>query len=117
MTALPSAPDPELTRTLAHAALATASRPGVAAERIDAALAAGVDVTAPASDPAVRLLLDMLSTHAVQDVRYVLETHLVVRETTAPARAGSTARRADDGPAKAAIAADALPGTAVSSRS
>jgi len=43
---------------------------------------------------AVRLLLDMLSTHAVQDVRYVLETHLVVRETTAPAKADGIARRA-----------------------
>jgi LacI family transcriptional regulator len=31
---------------------------------------------------AISLLLDMLNTHAVRDVRYVLETHLVVRSTT-----------------------------------
>jgi LacI family transcriptional regulator len=36
---------------------------------------------------ATRLLLDIMSTRAVHDVRYVLETHLVVRETTAPAAA------------------------------
>lgn len=38
---------------------------------------------------ATRLLLDMLSLHAIQDVRFVLETHLVVRETTAPVRTRS----------------------------
>lgn len=32
---------------------------------------------------AVSLLLDMLQSRAVRDVRYVLETHLVIRETTA----------------------------------
>ena len=36
---------------------------------------------------ATRLLLAIMSTRAVHDVRYVLETHLVVRETTAPAAA------------------------------
>lgn len=42
---------------------------------------------AEAGQIATRLLLDMLSTHAVQDVRYVLETHLVVRNTTKPVQA------------------------------
>jgi LacI family transcriptional regulator len=36
---------------------------------------------------ATRLLLDMMSTKAIHDVRYVLETHLVVRETTRPVHA------------------------------
>jgi LacI family transcriptional regulator len=34
---------------------------------------------------AVALLLDILNTRATQDVRYILDTHLVIRRTTAPA--------------------------------
>ena len=43
-----------------------------------------------AGKAALALLMDMLQTHAVRDARYVLETHLVVRSTTAPR---STSRR------------------------
>jgi hypothetical protein len=32
----------------------------------------------------VSLLTDILQTHAVRDARYVLDTRLVVRNTTAP---------------------------------
>ena len=39
---------------------------------------------AEAGQIATRLLMDIMSTRAINDVRYVLETHLVVRETTAP---------------------------------
>lgn len=39
---------------------------------------------------AVGLLMEMLQSHAIRDVRYVLETHLVVRNTTGPARLGKS---------------------------
>ncbi len=44
---------------------------------------------------AVSLLFDMLQSSAIRDVRYVLETHLVVRETTGPApgAAGGRSKR------------------------
>jgi LacI family transcriptional regulator len=43
----------------------------------------------------VSLLFDMLQSSAIRDVRYVLETHLVVRETTrpAPGAAGGRSKR------------------------
>lgn len=44
-----------------------------------------------AAEIAVSLLMEPLSTHAAHDVRHVLETHLVVRQTTAPPQAGAAA--------------------------
>jgi len=41
---------------------------------------------------AVSLLFDMLQSSAISDVRYVLETHLVVRDTTRPAVTAPTGR-------------------------
>jgi LacI family transcriptional regulator len=54
-----------------------------------------------AGKAAITLLMDVLNTHAVSDVRYVLETHLVVRSTTVArkpaeatgAHAGETSQR------------------------
>lgn len=39
-----------------------------------------------AGKTALSLLMDMLRSQAIRDVRYVLETHLVIRSTTGPAR-------------------------------
>ena len=38
-----------------------------------------------AGKAAFSLLMDMLNNGAIRDVRYMLETHVVVRETTGPA--------------------------------
>jgi LacI family transcriptional regulator len=43
---------------------------------------------------ALSLLIEALRTHAIADVRHTLETHLVVRKTTAPFRSSKGATRA-----------------------
>lgn len=46
-----------------------------------------------AGKAALTLLLDILQNHAIRDVRYVLNTNLVIRNTTGPARSGPIGRQ------------------------
>ena len=48
--------------------------------------------SAEAGEAAMSVLIDMLRTRAVSDVRYVLDTHLVVRASTGPRPGGRVAK-------------------------